>query len=172
MTSIDMYVVNEKSQKKKEKRKDGVEMEVRKAVDEDIHHNLLNLFMEGYQLHYENRKDKFRKRDQKRLKEILIETMKETNVIVIEENKNIVGYLSYQIQEKIKKTLWIDELVIDKKRRHQGLGKLLLTEVEKIAKKKGCSTIEFCYWSFNENAKKVYQHLNYQEQRTIYEKKI
>lgn len=147
-------------------------MEVRKAIDEDIHHNLLNLFIEGYQLHYENRRDKFKKRTQERLKEILIETIKNTNVIVIEENKNIVGYLSYQVQEKTSKTLWIDELVIDQKKRHQGLGKLLLKEVEKIAKKEGCSAIEFCCWSFNENAKKVYQHLNYQEQRTIYEKKI
>lgn len=147
-------------------------MKIRKAIKEDIDYNLLNLFIEGYQLHYENRKDKFRKMDSQELKETLIEKVENTNVIVIEENTHIVGYLSYQINEKMHKTVWIDELVIDKSKRGQGFSKLLLEEVEKIAKEEGCSAIEFCCWSFNENAKKVYKHLNYQEQRIIYEKHI
>lgn len=37
-------------------------MIIRTVEKSDINNNLLNLFINGYNLHYDNRKDKFRKR--------------------------------------------------------------------------------------------------------------
>ncbi len=122
-------------------------MIIRTVEKNDINNNLLNLFIEGYNLHYDNRKDKFRKREKQRLKEILIEMMNNTDIIVIEENNKILGYLAYQIKEKIDKVLWIDELVVDENEQHKGYCRLLLDKVNKIAKEKNCNAVELCCWS-------------------------
>lgn len=83
-----------------------------------------------------------------------------------------MGYIIYQINDKNNKTLWIDQLVVDKNEREKGVARLLMNNIKDIAKKEDCIRIGFCCWSFNQNANNMYKHLGYDEQRTIFEKQI
>lgn len=85
-----------------------------------------------------------------------------------EDNNRIVGLLMFQIKDKHSKILWVDQLVVEEKE----IAKLLMNEVEKIAKEGKCIRVEFSCWSFNQNAKDIYKHLGYNEQKVIFEKSV
>ena len=65
--------------------------------------------------------------------------------------------------------MWIDELVVYKDNRHSGNGKKLMEKIKEIAKKENCKRVEFCCWSFNQNAMEMYKHIGYKEQRSVLE---
>lgn len=146
-------------------------MDIRKAKLEDIDLNLLDLYIDGFKYHYNGRPDVFGNKDEQVLKNDLIETINNSNILVLEDNGKILGYVAYQIKDKHKHniTLWVDELVIDKDNRNSGLGKKLMDKIKEIAKENDCKRIEFCCWSFNENAMNMYKHIGYKEQRVILE---
>lgn len=144
-------------------------MNVRKAKLEDIGMNLLDLYIDGFKYHYNGRPDVFLDKDERNLKDDLINTINNSNILILEKDKKILGYVVYQIKEKNDKIMWIDELVVDKNNRHMGNGKKLMEKIEEIAKEAGCKRVEFCCWSFNQNAMDMYKHMGYKEQRVILE---
>ena len=125
-------------------------MEIRKACLEDIENNLLNLYQELFEYHYNNRPETFKKSNIKELKQEVVDKI--NDIIVIEEEG--------RIQEQV---------IVDKKSRNKGYLKELINYIKKIAKERECSRIELCCWEFNQNAKEVYEHLGFKTQRTIYE---
>lgn len=139
-------------------------MNIRKSKLEDIENNLLNLYIDGFRYHYNGRPDVFQNKNELELKNDLIDKINDANILVLENNKKVLGYVAYQIKEKHCKIMWIDELVIDKDNRHLGNGKN-----KKIAKEEGCKRVEFCCWSFSKNAIDMYKHIGYKEQRVILE---
>ena len=150
-----------------------MEYNIRKVTNEDIKNNLLNLFKDGYNLHQKNRPDKFSNKNEKELKDILIESMSNEDYLVIEYKNKIIGYAAYQIKEKnSSKFLWVDELVIDDSFQGKGFGKSILKKLEEISKEKDCNSIELCCWEFNKKAQEIYKHLDYKIQRIILEKKV
>ena len=106
------------------------------------------------------------------LKKDLIDLIENKNVLVAEKNNNILGFIIFEIKDKRSKTLWIDQLVVDKKERGKGISSLLIKKAEEIAKKEKCVRVEFCCWSFNKHANEIYNHLGFKEQRVIFEKEI
>lgn len=71
------------------------------------------------------------------------------NIIAAEINNIVVGAILYLIKEKLennytnyRKVLFIDALVVDVNYRKNGIGKILMQEMEKIAKENNCSSIE------------------------------
>ena len=144
-------------------------MNVRKAKLEDIGMNLLDLYIDGFKYHYNSRPDVFLDKDERNLKDDLVNTINNSNILILEKDEKILGYVVYQIKEKNEKIMWIDELVVDKNNRHMGNGKKLMKKIEKIAKEEGCKRVEFCCWSFNQNAMDMYKHMGYKEQRVILE---
>ncbi len=71
------------------------------------------------------------------------------NIIVAEINNTVVGAILYLIKEKLennytnyRKVLFIDALGVDVNHRKNGIGKILMQEMEKIAKENNCSSIE------------------------------
>lgn len=145
-----------------------VDMNFRNAKLEDIG-NLLDLYIDGFKYHYKGRPDVFLDKDEKKLKDDLMNTIHNSNVLILENNKKILGYVIYQIKEKHNKIMWIDELVVDKNSRKMGNGKKLMEKVKEIAKEEGCKRVEFCCWSFNQNAMDMYKHIGFKEQRVILE---
>lgn len=145
-----------------------VDMNFRNAKLEDIG-NLLDLYIDGFKYHYKGRPDVFLDKDEKKLKDDLMNTIHNSNVLILENNKKILGYVIYQIKEKHNKIMWIDELVVDKNSRKMGNGKNLMEKVKEIAKEEGCKRVEFCCWSFNQNAMDMYKHIGFKEQRVILE---
>ena len=144
-------------------------MNIRKAKQEDINNGLLEVFIEGYRYHQNGRPDIFTINSNEELKKDLLRIFESDSIIVITNDNNILGYLSYKIKEKRVKLMDIDQLVIKENVRGQGLGRRLMEEAKKIAKDNNCVRIVFNCWSFNENALKVYDHMGFKRQRIMYE---
>jgi ribosomal protein S18 acetylase RimI-like enzyme len=96
----------------------------------------------------------------------IIENGNGDKIFVAEENEKIVGHCIVKIRQ-IKEhpflhdmtNIEIDDLCIDEKYRHKGLGKELFEEVKKYAKEKNIKTMELGVWEFNINAKGFYEHI-------------
>ena len=141
-------------------------MEIRKACLEDIENNLLNLYQELFEYHYNNIPEIFIKCDKETLRKKLIDTI--NNTIVIEEENKIQAFAIYLEKDRLsKKDFFIDQLIVDEEIRNKGYSKELINYLKKIAKEKGYSKIELCCWEFNIKAKGVYEHLGFKKQRTI-----
>ena len=144
-------------------------MNIRKAKQEDINNGLLEVFIEGYRYHQNGRPDIFTINSNEELKKDLLRIFESDSIIVITNDNNILGYLSYKIKEKRVKLMDIDQLVIKENVRGQGLGRRLMEEAKKIAKDNNCVRIVFNCWYFNENAIKAYDHMGFKRQRIMYE---
>ena len=149
-------------------------MKIRKANINDINNNLLNLYIEGYNMHYENRKDMFLKKSDDDLKSYLINTLKNSSeiILVIEIDNKIIGYAAIQYKGKLEKYLWINEIIIDSDYRNKGYGKKLIDEINLFAFKNNCKRIELNCWSFNEEALKFYEKIGFNQQRIVFEKEV
>ena len=147
-------------------------VEIREANIKDLDKGLLEVFIEGYRYHQNGRPDIFANISNEMLKEDLIKNFDKLSTLVILDNDNIVGYLSYIIKERHTKKLDVDQLVIKDQYRGKGLGKKLMEEVRNIAFKNSCDRIELNCWLFNENALAMYEHIGFDRQRIIYELKI
>lgn len=149
-------------------------MNIRKVKEIDIENNLLDLYIKGFNMHYENRKDIFPKRTSEELKEDLIKRInnQEETIFVIEDNNKILGYTSIEIKNKVSKTIWINEIMVDTNHQNKGYGTLLINEIYKFAEENNAKRIELNCWSFNKEALKFYNKLGFKEQRIIFEKKV
>ena len=149
-------------------------MIIRIANDNDIDNNLLKLYIEGFNMHYENRKDIFIKKTNEELKKDLINVLKsrEKIILVIEVDNIIIGYATFQCKNKVSNSFWIDEIIIDENYRNQGYGKKLIDELSIFAKKHNCQRIELNCWSFNKDALKFYEKIGFTQQRIIFEKEV
>ena len=143
-------------------------MKIRKACLEDIENNLLNLYQELFEYHYNNRPETFKKSNIKELKQELVDKI--NDIIVIEEEGRIQAFAIYTTKDRMsQKVLFIEQVIVDKKSRNKGYLKELINYIKKIGKERECSRIELCCWEFNIKAKGVYEHLGFKKQRTIYE---
>lgn len=101
------------------------------------------------------------------------------DIMVAETNGTVVGVVKYLFKEKAennytnyRKVLFIDALSVDANYRKKGIGKILMLEMEKLAKENNCSSIELNVWAFNENAIKFYENFGMSVKTMILEKNI
>ena len=149
-------------------------MNIRISNDNDVDSNLLKLYIKGFKMHYENRKDIFIAKTDEELKNELIDVLKnpERIVLVIEIENAIIGYVEFKYTTKATKCILIDQIFIDNDCKRKGYGRMLIEEVTKFAKKNNCKRIELNCWSFNEDALKFYQKIGFIPQRIIFEKPV
>ena len=91
----------------------------------------------------------------------------ENNInLVYEENNIIKGLLLAEKKENNKisiarerKIYFINDIVIDKKYRRQGIGKKLYNYLLELSKKEGLDAVELNVWAFNISAIKFYSSL-------------
>lgn len=156
-------------------------MVIKEATRDDLEKITL-LLEQVSELHYINRPDIFKRKSKNDIKEYAIEDLENNEkkiIIATDENLKIYGILIYKIKEvkchvnlKPSKILWIEELCVDEKHRKNGIGKILMLETEKVAKKLNCERIELNCWEFNESAMKFYKEIGMKTQRRVMEKKI
>ncbi len=93
-------------------------------------------------------------------------------LLVYEEDGVIYGYA--MLEEILKPEtpyryelhyLEVGELGVDESKKGKGYGKLLMQEVQNIARQKGLKRIELNMWTFNEGAYKFYEKLGYKTYR-------
>jgi len=152
-------------------------MVIRKAKFTDID-RLSELLYEVHNLHAEGRPDIFQKGKQKYSKEDLESVLKngKTPVWVAEEKRKVVGYI-FCIYEEVKdhtsltdrKTLYTDDLCVDKEFRQKGIGKALYNYVKMIAKSNGCYDVTLNVWNLNPGAIAFYEKLGLKPMKTYME---
>ena len=81
-------------------------------------------------------------------------------VFVRHENDNILTDI---------KTLYIDDLCVDRKFRGQGIGKALFQAVRDFASDNGCDSLTLNVWSCNASALEFYRRCGLTPQKTIME---
>jgi ribosomal protein S18 acetylase RimI-like enzyme len=91
------------------------------------------------------------------------------------DNDKLIGYCSLTI----KNNLWmlanlgnVDELVVDSEHRNQGIGKMLICEIEKIAKSHGCKRLELDSAFHRTIAHEFYERSGFEKRAYLFSKEI
>ena len=149
-------------------------MNIREAVKTDIENGPFDLFVEGFNLHHDNRTDIFPDLDYdgKKAEFNKMFNDKEKKIYVVLDDERVVGFIEFVIKNKKTKSLWIDELYVDKDYRYKGYGRSLMNIADKYASDNDCCRVEFNCWKFNDGANKFYSKLGYLVQRIVYEKEV
>lgn len=97
--------------------------------------------------------------------------------LVLELNGKIAGYVNGYLYEKTEvyckeQVAYLDCLCVDKLSRQQGLGKRLIDEFAKIAKRKGAKYIKLNAFESNTPAVNLYKKEGFEEYSICYFKKI
>jgi len=90
-------------------------------------------------------------------------------------NEKMIGFCSLTI----KNNLWmeanlgnVDELVVDSEYRNQGIGKFLMSEIEKIAQYYECKRLELDSAFHRAEAHKFYEKLGFEKRAYLFTKEI
>ena len=91
------------------------------------------------------------------------------------DNENLVGFCSLTI----KNNLWlsanlgnVDELVVDSEYRKQGIGKLLMNEIEEIARNHNCKRLELDSAFHRTIAHDFYARIGFEKRTYLFTKEI
>ena len=143
-------------------------MTIRRANEKDIP-RIIDLLGQVLEIHAEIRPDIFipgtTKYTDAELSEMLKDDLKPIYVAV-DENDFCVGYTFCQIQEQPFsnnmvqfKSLFIDDLCVDKNTRGQHIGEKLFEHVKSEAKRLGCYEVTLNVWAGNTSAEKFYEKM-------------
>ena len=143
-------------------------MTIRRANENDIP-KIIDLLGQVLQIHAEIRPDIFIPGTTKYTNEELSQMLKdETKPIYVaaDENDTCVGYAFCQIREQPFsnnmvqfKSLFIDDLCVDKNTRGQHIGEKLFKHVKNEAKRLGCYEVTLNVWTGNTSAEKFYDKM-------------
>ena len=155
-------------------------MKIRKIQKED-RKQIIPLLEQVSRLHIKRRADIFKTKKYQDIDKYALELIsnKEKITFVAEQENKILGIIVLKIKEvknhinlKDSKTLWVDELCVNKENRGEGIGKQLINKAKEIAKELNCIRVELNCWEMNEEAIAFYEKQGMQTQRRIMELKL
>ena len=143
-------------------------MTIRRANEKDIP-RIIDLLGQVLEIHAEIRPDIFipgtTKYTDEELSEMLKDDLKPIYVAA-DENDTCVGYAFCQIREQPFsnnmvqfKSLFIDDLCVDKNTRGWHIGEKLFEHVKSEAKRLGCYEVTLNVWAGNTSAEKFYEKM-------------
>ena len=140
---------------------------IRKATEKDIP-KIGDLLLQVDLVHHNGRPDIFkvgRKYSDEQLKMLLTDESRPI-LVSVDENDRVMGYCFCIYQQHIDnsvltdiKTLYIDDLCVDKDFRKKGIGKGLYSYAKMIAKSNGCYDVTLNVWNLNPGAIAFYEKL-------------
>ena len=143
-----------------------MDINIRPARTDDTD-EIIALLMDIALLHSRGRPDLFSAGSPKYSPAELADIFKnpETPVFVAaDENNRAVGYVFCRLMinpahgpSRKHKSLFIDDLCVDKGLRGTGVGSAILEKAAGFARENGCEFLELNVWEFNENAVKFYE---------------
>ncbi len=141
-------------------------MKIRKIKLEDLDgvFELLNELYEG-KIDYSIFVEKYKK------------TLQDDNsysIVAIEDN-NVVGVLISRIINRLAKAkniLFIDDLIVNKKCRNVGIGKLLIQNATTYAISKDCGALELTSMIVNVNAHRFYENNGFEKKQYKFKKHL
>ena len=139
-------------------------MLVRRAEQRDIP-QITELLNQVLDVHHRARPDIFkancRKYTVSELEEILADNQKP---VFVADDGEVLGYAFCKIEQHLNdniltdiKTLYIDDLCVDKSSRGKHIGKILFEYVKEYAKSIGCYNLTLNVWNGNSGAIKFYE---------------
>ena len=146
---------------------------IRKATTEDIQ-DICKLLEQVLAVHHAGRPDLFRERgkkyDEKDLQEML--AGQDRPVFVYDDGGYVAGYIMCQGLQECSavllpiKTLYIDDLCVDKDARGRGIGRKLFDYVKNYARENGFYNVTLHVWNSNPDAMRFYESLGLKPQYT------
>jgi len=136
-------------------------MHIRTAKSEDVS-QLVALNMEVHDVHVEIEPLVFREISEEFLGRSILRSLNDENstIIVAVDELTIIGYILLQRRVRPKfdlmherKCVYIDQVCVLKKYRHQGVFKMLLTKAKELTREWGIKRLELDVWSNNVGAK-------------------
>ena len=137
-----------------------------------------NLAKQVHRLHVKWRTDLYLDIDEVIKKEDLKEKIQSNEIIVAKMQNNIVGYVTFNIQEKnnpimrYRKQLQIEAICLDENNRCKGIGTELLKHLKNIAKEKNCTDMYLTLNEENINAIKLYEKFGFKVKSIAYSMQI
>lgn len=141
-------------------------MNVRRAKRKDLS-RINDLLLQVCMVHHKGRPDLFKFGAKKYTDEELIRMLEDEErpiFVAVDENDYVLGYAFCIFQQHKEnavlteiKTLYIDDLCVDERKRGRHIGKTLYDAVIAFAKEQECYNVTLNVWSLNENAMKFYQ---------------
>ena len=150
-------------------------IEIPKIVD---YIEINNLAKQVHRLHVKWRPDLYLDIDEVIKKEDLKEKIQSNEIIVAKMQNNIVGYVTFNIQEKnnpimrYRKQLQIEAICVDENNRCKGIGTELLKHLKNIAKEKNCTDMYLTVNEENINAIKLYEKFGFKVKSIAYSMQI
>lgn len=143
-------------------------MNIRRANKKDIP-KLIELLGQVLQIHADIRPDIFISGTTKYTNDELKEMLKDETTpiyVAVDENDTCLGYAFCQLKEQPFsnnmvqfKSLFIDDLCVDKSTRGQHVGERLFEHVKNEAKRMGCYEVTLNVWAGNTSAEKFYEKM-------------
>jgi len=84
------------------------------------------------------------------------------DILCVSKNESIIAYAFYFFTYSsfmARKTLYLEDIFISEKYRREGIGKALMDELLKIARKNKCARMEWCVLDWNIKAINFYEKL-------------
>jgi len=115
--------------------------------------------------------------DQNAVEKVISKGLKSDHQVYLcaTDKEKLIGYCSLTI----KNNLWmaanlgnVDELVVDSNYRNRGIGKMLMAEIESIAKKNNCIRLELDSAFHRITAHKFYDSLGFEKRAFLFTKEI
>ena len=150
---------------------------IRKAIEKDIP-KIGDLLEQVDLVHHNGRPDLFNIGKKYNDKEVLELINNDTTPILVwvDSGDNVWGYcfccIQYTKGNSVLadvKTLYIDDLCVDKSKRGLGIGKELYQSAKALAKDLGCYNLTLNVWEFEGSAKGFYQKQGLKTQKTVME---
>ena len=140
---------------------------IRRAIEKDIP-KIIDLLKQVCLVHHKGRPDIFKvgtKYSAEELKAILNDETRPI-LVSVDENDNVQGYCFciYQQHQSNSvltdiKTLYIDDLCVDKALRGMSIGKELYNAAVNLARESGCYNLTLNVWSCNDSALEFYKKM-------------
>ncbi len=142
-------------------------MEISRAKESDKE-KVLELLNQVLEIHHQIRPDIFMPGKTKYTEEMLLDMFKDDNnpIYVAREDGTVLGYAFCELMEVPfsttmvpHKSLFIDDLCVDKNIRSKGVGKALFEYVKQEAKRMGCYEVTLNVWEGNDSAISFYNRM-------------
>ncbi len=153
-------------------------MEIKKASAKNIK-GINNLLEQVLEIHHKGRPDIFKANTKKYTDKELLEIIEDETrpVFVALEGEKVLGYcFCIFIEHKNDniltpiKTLYIDDLCVDRAERGKNIGTALYQHTLNYAKESGCYNLTLNVWTLNKSAMKFYEKLGMEPQKIGMEK--
>lgn len=150
---------------------------IRYAEQQDAS-SVLSLMEEVHSLHHQNRPDMYKPFDQSSAAVHYRLSVDDPAHIYLlaEEDGQPLGYAHILIRERKgsvtmtdRCSFLIEEICVQAAHRRKGIGRALLTEIQRLADIKGAAEIVLCVWAFNEDALAFYQKAGFRLQSSMLE---